>query len=96
MKVFVGNLSNKVSKYDLKDMFEMYGKVVTVKLMVDSYKENSKGYAVVEMENMHEARNAICELNGRTLQSKRIVVNEARDDNYQRTNNYSKYKNGNY
>ena len=93
MKVYVGNIGNKVSKYNLKDMFEEYGKVISVKLIADDH----KGYALVEMDNMHEARNAICELNGCIVKTKRIVVNEARETNYHRPNNYrAKYNNGNF
>ena len=97
MIIYVGNISSKVSKYDLKDIFEEYGKVVSVKLVVDNYKEKNKDYALVEMDNMHEARNAICELNGCMVKAKRIVVNEARERNYHQPNNYNtKYNNGNF
>jgi len=81
MNIYVGNLSQKVNKYDLKGIFEEYGKVISVKIILDKYTGRSKGFAFIEMDNMHEAKNAINELNGLTVKMKNIVVHEAKPKN---------------
>lgn len=78
MKIYIGNLSYKVNKYDLKEIFEEYGKVISVKIITDKHSGKSKGFAFVEMDNIHEAKNAVNELNGSTLRMRNIIVNEAK------------------
>ncbi|MGD2034939.1 MAG: hypothetical protein PVF73_07780, partial [Bacteroidales bacterium] len=82
---------NRVNKYNLKEIFEDYGKVVSVKIIEDKQTGKSKGYAFVEMDNLHEARNAITELNGFKFQTKNIIVNEAKGNDVPRLNR-KKYK----
>ncbi|MBA7547512.1 hypothetical protein ES705_39934 [subsurface metagenome] len=78
MNIYVGNLGHKVNKYDLKEIFEEYGKVISAKIITDKLTGKSKGFAFVEMDNIHEAKNAINELNGSTYKMRNIVVNEAK------------------
>ena len=78
MNIYVGNLSYKVEESDLKQAFEEYGKVESVKIITDKYSGKSKGFAFVDMNNDKEAKEAIKELNGRELDNREIKVNEAR------------------
>ena len=78
MNIYVGNLSYEVKEYDLKGIFEEYGEVTSVKIIADKYSGKSKGFAFVVMENKKEAVEAIKELNGREIDDREIVVNEAR------------------
>ena len=78
MNIYVGNLDYKVDENDLKGIFEEYGTVSSVKLITDKFSGRSKGFGFVTMEDQDEASKAISELNGTTLQSREIVVNEAR------------------
>ena len=78
MNIYVGNLSYKVNQYDLKEIFEEYGKVISVKIISDKHTGKSKGFAFVKMDNLHEAKNAIVELNGGSLKRRNIVVTEAK------------------
>ena len=82
MNIYVGNLNQRVNKYDLKEIFEEYGKVISVKIIKDKHTGRSKGFAFVEMDNMHDAKNAINELNGNKFQMKNIVVNEAKNKSH--------------
>jgi RNA recognition motif-containing protein len=78
MNIYVGNLDFKVDEDDLKDIFEEYGTVSTSKIITDKYSGRSKGFGFVTMEGQDEAKKAIDELNGATLENREMVVNEAR------------------
>lgn len=86
MNIYVGNLSFKVEETELSKLFEEYGEVSSVKIITDKYSGRSKGFAFVVMDNDDEAKNAINELNGKEVDSREIVVNEARPrrDNFSR------------
>lgn len=79
MNIYVGNLDYKVEGEDLKELFESYGSVSDAKVISDKYDGRSKGFGFVVMDDQQEAENAIKELNGTTLKSRDIVVNEARE-----------------
>jgi RNA recognition motif-containing protein len=78
MNIYVGNLNFKISEDDLKSIFEEFGAVSSVKIITDKYSGRSKGFGFVEMENDDEAKAAIDGLNGKEVQTRAIVVNEAR------------------
>jgi len=84
MNIYVGNLDFKVNESDLDGIFEEYGTVSSSKIITDKMSGRSKGFGFVTMENDDEANKAIEELNGATLKSREIVVNEARP----KKNNY--------
>ena len=86
MNIYVGNLSFKVEEPELSKLFDEYGEVSSVKIITDKYSGRSKGFAFVVMDNDDEAKNAINELNGKEVDSREIVVNEARPrrDNFSR------------
>jgi len=77
-KLFVGNISFQSTEDSLKSFFEQIGPVLSVKIIIDRATGRSKGFAFVEMENDAEADRAIAELNGKELDGRTIVVNEAR------------------
>jgi RNA recognition motif-containing protein len=78
MNIYVGNLDFKVSENDLQVAFEKYGTVISSKIITDKFSGRSRGFGFVTMENKTEATKAIKELNGTTMESREIVVNEAR------------------
>ena len=78
MNIYVGNLDTKVNENDLKQIFEEYGKVDSLKIINDKFTGKSKGFGFITMENTIEANNAIKNLNGTTLENKEIKVNEAK------------------
>ncbi len=84
MNIYVGNLNYRVNENDLKEIFEEYGAVGSVKIIMDKYSGRSKGFGFVEMENSPEGNKAIEELNGATYEDREMVVNEARE----KKNNY--------
>ena len=78
MNIYVGNLDFKVNEKDLEDLFADYGIVSSAKIIMDKYNGRSKGFGFVEMENQDEAKKAIEELNGATVENRQITVNEAK------------------
>ena len=78
MNIYVGNLSHEVTEEDLKEAFEVFGEVDTVKVIKDRYSGQSKGFGFVEMPAKAEAQSAIEGLNGKDLKSRSLNVNEAR------------------
>jgi len=77
MNIFVGSLPFSIEEADLRESFEAYGTVDSVKIITDKFTGRSKGFGFVEMTNDDEAQKAIDELNGATVQGRAIVVNKS-------------------
>jgi RNA recognition motif-containing protein len=78
-KLFVGSLSYNTTDASLQDFFATVGTVVSAKVILDRDKDNrSKGFGFVEMATEEEAKAAVEQLNGKELDGRTIVVNEAR------------------
>lgn len=77
-KLFVGNISFKMSEDELKDLFSQTGTVVSVAIPTDRDTGRKRGFAFVEMENENAAQAAIEEFNGKTVQGRELVVNPSR------------------
>jgi len=78
MNIYVGNLSHEATEENLKEAFEAYGEVNTVKVIKDNYTGRSKGFGFVEMPAKAEAQSAIEGLNGKDLKGRSLNVSEAR------------------
>ena len=77
MNIFVGSLPFSIEEVDLRESFEAYGAVDSVKIISDKFTGRSKGFGFVEMPNDEEAQKAIDELNGATVQGRAIFVNKS-------------------
>ena len=77
MNIFVGSLPFSIEEADLRESFEVYGAVSSVKIITDKFTGRSKGFGFVEMESDEEAEKAITELNGATVEGRTIVVNKS-------------------
>ena len=80
--VYVGNLNYKRDQEGLKKLFSKYGKVQSIKLVMEPGEERSKGIAFVKMRNPEQAQSAIKGLNGalvdgRTLKASFALTSEA-------------------
>ncbi len=73
-KLFVGNLPTTMKEAELSQIFSEFGTVRNIKLVMDVFTGNCKGFGFIEMEG-HEARAAIQGLNGRLIEGKNIKVN---------------------
>ena len=77
-KLYVGNLPFSTTEDDLRQMFVQYGEMTSVTIINDKFSGRSKGFGFVEMPNDDEAMKAIEGLNGKDMDGRGIVVNEAR------------------
>ena len=77
-KLYVGNLSYATRDENLQQQFAAFGAVVSAKVMMDRDSGRSKGFGFVEMGSGAEAQEAIRQLNGRSVDGRNMVVNEAR------------------
>ncbi|WP_244228432.1 RNA-binding protein [Methylacidiphilum sp. Yel] len=77
-RLYVGNLPFRISENDLRELFEQYGQVNEINLIVDKMTGQSRGFAFVTMETSQAAQSAIDSLNGTSLSGRQIVVNEAK------------------
>lgn len=77
MNIFVGSLPFSLEEADLRESFEAYGAVDSVKIITDKFTGRSKGFGFVEMPNDDEGQKAIDELNGATVAGRSIVVNKS-------------------
>lgn len=79
--MFVGNLPSTTNQNDLVALFSEYGTVRSIKLIVDVFTGNCKGFGFIEMEG-HEARAAIKGLNGKLFEGKNIQVKFENPNSY--------------
>ena len=92
MNIYVGNLQYGVTEDELKELFEEFGEVMSVKIITDKYSGRSKGYGFVEMSNNNEAKKAIENLNEKEVRGRNIRVNQARErEENPRRENRSRY-----
>ena len=78
MNIYVSNLNFKLKDEDLRNVFAGFGEVASAKVIRDNQSGRSRGFGFVEMANDDAARAAIEQLNGKEVEGRTIVVNEAR------------------
>jgi len=77
-KLYVGNLSFKLTENDLQDMFAAHGTVIEVNLMMDRASGRPRGFGFVTMSTEEEAQKAVEALNGHSVDGRALTVNPAR------------------
>ena len=77
-KLFVGGLSWDTNDDQLKEFFSEIGEVVSANVITDKYSGRSKGFGFVEMATEKEAKEAMEKLNGKEMDGRTIVVDEAK------------------
>ena len=80
-RLYVHNLSWRVSWQDLKDHFRQAGEVIHTKILTEGPGGRSKGCGIVEMDSVDSAANAVEMLNDTELQGRNILIREDREDN---------------
>ena len=81
MDIYVGSIPFKWKDARLKEIFEVYGKVTSAKIVIDKITRQNKGFAFVQMPNDAEAKLAIESLNGAEIDERKIIVNESIPNN---------------
>lgn len=77
-KLYVGNLSFKVTEEALRDAFGQFGNVTEVHLASDRITGRPRGFAFVTFATAEESRAATEKMNGVELDGRQLTVNEAR------------------
>lgn len=77
-KLYVGNLSFRVTSEDLQEHFAAAGTVNSANVVFDRETGRSRGFGFVEMASEDDANNAIAQFNGQEYDGRNMVVNEAR------------------
>jgi RNA recognition motif-containing protein len=78
VNIYVGNLSFSTTDRDLRQLFESYGAIDTVRVIMDRDTGRSKGFGFVEMPDGTAARTAIAKLQGYEMDGRTLTVNEAK------------------
>ena len=77
-RLYVGNLSYKVTEKELQELFGEFGEVAFAKV-INRSDGRSKGFGFVEMADEAMAAAAMEKLNQSTFMERTIVVNEAKE-----------------
>jgi cold-inducible RNA-binding protein len=78
-RLYVGNLPWSTSSSDLQAMFEQFGSVRSAEVIMDRVTGRSRGFGFVEMDQDDAMNSAIEALNGKDVNGRPMVVNEARE-----------------
>jgi RNA recognition motif-containing protein len=78
MNIYVGNLPRETTEDELRQAFEAFGQVMSVKILRDRATGESNGFGFVEMPVSEEGQTAISELNGKDLKGQAIKVEEGK------------------
>lgn len=77
MTLYVGNIPYGVKEEELKEVFQEYGTVSSIKIVTDKYTGRSKGFGFVEMENDEQEELAVNECNRKEIHERNLVVAKA-------------------
>ncbi len=79
MNIYVGNLPLEVTEDELRQVFVIFGEVISVIVMNDKYigSGQSKGYGYVQMPSRSEGQAAVASLQDKNLRGQAISVVEA-------------------
>jgi RNA recognition motif-containing protein len=70
----VGNISPRVAENDLRALVEPFGTVHNISVVKDPAATASCGFAFVEMTDERAAKRAIAELDGKSIDGRRLNV----------------------
>jgi RNA recognition motif-containing protein len=91
VNIYVSNLAYNTTDYDLRQLFESYGEVDTIRIITDRDTGQSRGFGFVEMPDSAAAKAAIQGLQGKELGGRTLTVNEARPREPRRESSRSRW-----
>ena len=91
MNIYVSNLAYNATDYDLRQLFESYGEVDTIRIITDRDTGQSRGFGFVEMPDSAAAKAAIQGVQGKELAGRTLTVNEARPREPRRESSRSRW-----
>ncbi len=77
-KLYVGSLSYDTTQESLEKLFSEAGKVESAAVITDKFSGRSKGFGFVEMSSEADAKKAVEMFNGKELDGRTIIVDEAK------------------
>ncbi|HLB60486.1 MAG TPA: RNA-binding protein [Patescibacteria group bacterium] len=77
-RLFIGGIPYRMTDEELQQLLSEAGAVESVTIVTDRMTGRSKGFAFADMANDEDAKKAIELLNGKDVDGRKIVVNEAR------------------
>jgi RNA recognition motif-containing protein len=78
VNIFVGNLAFSATDDDIRQLFEPYGAVDTIRIITDRDTGSPRGFGFVDMPDSRAAQSAIQGLQGKELGGRTLNVNEAK------------------
>ena len=75
--VYISNLSYKRDRNGVKSLFQSFGQILNIKIVVEPTTNQSRGMAFVEMSSLAEAQEAIKGLNGRSIDGRTVKLKPA-------------------
>ncbi len=79
VEIYVGNLSYDMTEEQLANEFKKFGKVNSVRLVINRYTGKSKGFGFIQMPVRAEAEKACAALNDSEILGRKIKCNEAKN-----------------
>ncbi|HEY6979067.1 MAG TPA: RNA-binding protein [Chitinophagaceae bacterium] len=95
MNLYVSNLSFQITEENLNEMFSKYGKVNSVKIILDRETQRSRGFAFVEMSSEAEGNEALSALNNKEVGGRTMNVAVAREKQDKGNNSFYQRRNDN-
>lgn len=77
-EIYVGNFPYETQKEDLQKLFEQYGTISEVKLIMDFETNKSKGFGFITFSSKEECELAVKEANGLDVGGRKLRVNLAK------------------
>ncbi|XP_013116246.1 RNA-binding protein 39 isoform X2 [Stomoxys calcitrans] len=74
MRLYIGSLHFNITEDMLRGIFEPFGKIDTIQLIMDSETGHSKGYGFITYHNAEDAKKALEQLNGFELAGRPMKV----------------------
>ena len=80
MKLFIGNLSWDVTEDLLRQEFQKFGELISVRIVTDPQSGRSRGFAFIEFASEDAGNKAVQELDNFAMLGRPIRVSKAREE----------------
>jgi RNA recognition motif-containing protein len=77
MTIYIGNIPYAIRENEIAEVFQKFGKIISIKLITDKFSGRSKGFGFVEMETEEQEDLAIKECDRCVVSGRSIVVSKA-------------------
>jgi RNA recognition motif-containing protein len=85
MVIYIGNLQTETSEQQIREVFQHYGQVSDIRIMVDPVSHRGLGFGFVSMPDEGQAHKAIRHLHHTRLRERVVIVCAAPQRNEQRS-----------